>query len=346
MEKREIPLILSVMPMAAAIDWNRRIGRELKLREFYVLSAVIERGSMAKAAVHLAMSQSAVSEAIASFEATLGVRLLDRGARGIAPTIYARALLDRGRIVFNELRHGLRDIEFLADPNAGEVRVGAPESLSAGFVARIVERLSQNHPQVSVHLVQANTASLEFHELRERNLDLMIGRVPRDLDEEDLDVQVLFQDRNFIIAGTTNPLARRRKVGLEDLVDQPWVLPTSSNVMSALIEQVFRAGGLTMPTNCVTSNSIHLRMHLLASGRFVTLLPESVLRYNAKRWSLKALPIDLDIEPRPVAFVTLKNRTLSPVVQRFIDCAGELAKSFSESSLRPTRRQGPVQIER
>ena len=319
------------------IDWDRRIGRELKLREFYVLSAVIEHGSMAKAAGHLAMSQSAVSEAIANFEATLQVRLLDRSSRGIAPTIYARALLERGRIVFNELQQGLRDIEFLADPDAGEVRVGAPESLSGGFVARIVERLSQDRPRISVHLVQANTASLEFRELRERNLDLMIGRVPRDLDQEDLDVSVLFEDRNFIVAGTANPLARRRKIGLEDLVDQPWVLPTPSNVMSALIEDVFRTGGLIMPTNCVTSNSIHLRMHLLASGRFVTLLPESVLRYNAERWSLKALPITLDIEPRPVAFVTLKNRTLSPVAQLFIEYAGELAKSFSDRARVGTR---------
>ena len=109
------------------------IGRRFKLRQLYILSAVVERGSMAKAASHLAMSQPAVSEAIASLEGTLKVRLLERGSRGIEPTIYAQALLKRGTVIFDELSQGLRDIEYLADPATGEVRIGCPESLAAGF---------------------------------------------------------------------------------------------------------------------------------------------------------------------------------------------------------------------
>src|SRR4029434_2721807 len=99
--------------------------------DLHILSAVVQWGSMAKAATHLAMSQPAVSEAIASLENALRVRLLDRSSKGIEPTIYADALLKRGHVVFDELRQGIRDIEFLADPKAGEVRVGCPETLAA-----------------------------------------------------------------------------------------------------------------------------------------------------------------------------------------------------------------------
>jgi DNA-binding transcriptional LysR family regulator len=107
------------MAKAAPTD---HIGRRVKLRELYILSAVVERGSMAKAASYLTMSQPAVSEAIASLEETLRVRLLDCSSRGIEPTIYGQALLRRSAVVFDELRQGLRDIEYLADPATGEVR--------------------------------------------------------------------------------------------------------------------------------------------------------------------------------------------------------------------------------
>src|SRR5215207_2751929 len=163
------------MTIRQSLD-DRRIDRRLKLRELQVLSAVVECGSMIKAAGQLGMSQPAVSTAIANLEAALGVRLLDRSPRGIAPTIYSTALLKRGRVAFDELRQGLRDIEFLLDPAVGEVRIGCPESLAAGFVPAVIDRLVQDHPRVIVHVVTAQTGTQEFHELRERNVDLMLGR--------------------------------------------------------------------------------------------------------------------------------------------------------------------------
>src|ERR1700752_1675539 len=113
-------------------DWQNRIGRRLRLRDLHILSTVVQWGSMAKAAEHLAVSQPAVSDAIANWEPALGVRLLDRSPRGVEPTIYAEALLKRGDVVFDELRQGIRDIEFLANPKAGEGRVGCHEEMGVG----------------------------------------------------------------------------------------------------------------------------------------------------------------------------------------------------------------------
>src|SRR5687767_4492926 len=114
--------------------WESRIGRRLRLRDLHILFAVVQWGSMAKAATHLAMSQPAVSESIANLEDALRVRLLDRSPQGIEPTIYGRALLKRGNAVFDELRQAIREIEFLADPTAGEVAVACPELLLAGLL--------------------------------------------------------------------------------------------------------------------------------------------------------------------------------------------------------------------
>ena len=139
-------------------DWEGRIGRRVKLRDIHVLSAVVRSGSMAKAAAGLAMSQSAVSEAIAGLEDALRVKLLDRSSQGITPTIYADVLLKRGNVVFDELSQAIKDIEFLAKPTAGEVRVASQEFFTAGFLPAVIEQLSARYPQIAVQIVEMNTA--------------------------------------------------------------------------------------------------------------------------------------------------------------------------------------------
>ena len=114
--------------MLRKIDWESRIGRRLRLRDLHVFSTVVQRGSMAKAAQHLGVSQPAVSEVIADLEHALGVRLLDRSAQGIEPTVYGGALLKRSVAVFDELKQSIRDIEFLSDATTGEVRIGFMEA--------------------------------------------------------------------------------------------------------------------------------------------------------------------------------------------------------------------------
>jgi len=307
----------------ATQHWESRLGRRLKLRDLHILFAVVHWGSMARAAAHLAMSQPAVSEAIANLEDTLRVRLLDRSSRGIEPTIYAHALLKRGHVVFDELRQGIRDIEFLADPTAGEVRVASGEMVGAGLLPAAIDRLSRCYPRIVVRVVRASTAALEFRELRERTVDVVLARTPRTFAADDLDIEILFDDPHRVVVGARSRWARRRKVTLAELVKEPWVL-TPNQVVNALVAAAFEAHGLEMPQERVSAGSLLLRNHLLATGRFITVLPDSVLRYNLK---LTALPIDLRIKSPPIAIVTLKNRTVSPVVKLFVEHVRAVAKN-------------------
>ena len=174
----------------ANMRWADRIGRRLKLRDLHVLSAVVQWGSMAKAAQHLAVSQPVVSAAIADLEHTIGVRLLDRGRRGVEPTIYGRALLKHGTVAFDALKQGIKEIEFLADPTAGELRIGCPEWIAAGLLPVIIDRISQKHPGIVFHVDQTITATRDFRELRQRNLDLVLGWMPSPFTEEDLHAEI------------------------------------------------------------------------------------------------------------------------------------------------------------
>jgi DNA-binding transcriptional LysR family regulator len=313
------------------LGWESRIGRRLKLRDLHILSTVVQCGSMAKGAAHLGMSQPAVSEAIASLEDAVRVRLLDRSPRGIEPTIYARALLKRGHVVFDELKQGIRDIEFLADPTIGEVRIGCPESMAAAFVPAIIDQLSRQYPHVVVHVVNAQTAEQGFRELRERSVDLMLGRVLRPVSDDDVNMDVLCEDAFFVVAGARSRWTRRHKITLPELMNEPWVLFPTNSLIASYVAEVLHANGLEPPRESVTSFSLHVRMQLLATGRFLTMMFGSVLRHNAKQWSLKVLPVDLRIPPVPIAIFTLKNRTISPVVELFIEHARTVSKSMTKT---------------
>src|SRR3954447_14558441 len=100
-----------------------RIERRLKLHDLRVLMAVVQAGSMGKAATRLGTSQPAISRAIADLEHMLGVPLLDRGSQGVEVTPFGQLVINRGITVFDELRQTIRDIAFLADPTGGEVRI-------------------------------------------------------------------------------------------------------------------------------------------------------------------------------------------------------------------------------
>src|SRR5882724_6860141 len=134
--------------MAKIGDWDDHIGRRLRLRDLRVFFAVVQSGSLTKAAAHLRVSHPAVSQVIADLERALGVRLFDRSSRGVEPTIYAHALLARGRAAFDELRQGIRDVEFLTDPTTGELTIGYAQSIADTMLPQIVEQFSRDHPRV------------------------------------------------------------------------------------------------------------------------------------------------------------------------------------------------------
>jgi DNA-binding transcriptional LysR family regulator len=313
------------------MDWTERIGSRLKLRDLHILLAVVEWGGMAKAARHLAVSQPVVSRAIADLEHGLGVRLLDRTPQGVEPTVYGRTVLNRGLAVFDELRGSVRDIRFLLDPMAGELRIGSNEAIAGGMLAAVLNRLSSQRPRIAFQVKLGDAAMLHYHDLRERNVDLLFGRMV-ELKEDDVNAEVLFKDPLYVVASTNNPWTRRRRVDLKDLVHEPWSMPPSDSNAGALMMQAFRASGLAVPHIAVAGYGTQLQSALVGTGRFMTIFPGSFLRFSGKRLGLKALPIELPIPPRPVGVVTLKTRTLSPLAQLFIDCARNLSKPLAAMS--------------
>jgi len=311
------------------MEWSDRIGRRIRLRDLHIVLAVAEAGSMARAAQRLAISHPVVSKTISDLEQTLKVKLFDRTPQGVELTNYGQALLKCGVNVFDEMRQGLKQIEFLTDPASGELAVGCPEIMNAGIVPAISERFLQQHPRVQLRVLHADIALAQYGPLRERKVELLIGRPPEPFVEEGLISEPLIQEPFVAVAGLDSPWASRRRLRLADLIEEAWVLPPSDSTPGTIIAGIFRAEELRPPRASVATLSVQLTTTLIGTGKFVGLLPNSVARFGARRVGLKILPVKIPATLYSIAIITVKNRTPGPLAKLFVEHARAVAKSLS-----------------
>ena len=310
---------------------NDRLDRRMKLHDLRVFMTVAEAGGMGKAAERLNTSQPAISRSIAALEHALGVRLLERSARGVEPTAHGRVLLDGGAAVFDEMRQMAIRIDSLADPGTGEVRIGTTAFLAASVVSAVIDRLLRRYPRMTFEIITSSGEALH-RQLIERKVDLLVVRRFAPIPEQRLAFELLFDDSFVVAASAKGPWARRRAIELAELAHESWLLPPAESVASEVAREIFRASGVQYPRPTVVTLTAEVRMSLLATGRFVTILPESVLRYPVKRADLKVLPVKLPGARVPNGIVTLKNRRLSPAAQLFQECTREVARAVAKNA--------------
>jgi len=158
----------------------------------------------------------------------------------------------------------------------------------------------------------------------------MIGRLP-----EELNAEILFHDSLAIMTAANNPLTRRRKLTLVELASEPWTLYPPDSTFGSLIADIFRANGHEPPRPTATSLSFNVHSEMLATGRFLTVLPGFMQKLSGRNLPLKSLPVALPNPQMPIGLITLKNRTLTPLAQLFVDDFRAVAAAATASRVRP-----------
>ena len=175
-----------------------------------------------------------------------------------------------------------------------------------------------------------NTLSFA-QQLRNRTLDVVLARGGWPLEDAhlvtDFNVETLCDDELVIAVGSGSPWGRRRRVNISELRDERWILTSGDRWNYQVIANAFQMSGVEMPQISMKTISVHLRVNMVATGKFITTFPRSVVDLYADRFGLKVLPVDLPNSNWPVKVATLRNRMLSSVVERFIACARDTARS-------------------
>jgi DNA-binding transcriptional LysR family regulator len=282
-----------------------------------MLQALAEAGSMAAAAAQLALSQPAISKAMSEMEHSLGAQLLDRTSRGVELTESGRVWLERSRVILDEARQGMIDLDHLSDPTRGEVKVGTTEPPTV-VVSQIISALSRRHPRITFQIIVSDTASLR-RELRERKLDVLIAFWIPTQDNDDLKADILYKAAFAVMADHRHPLVRRKELSLSDLIGEHWTLAPPDSFQGRLVDDFFRRKKLKPPHAVVTTISTYMSLNLLATGRFLSILPVTMLQHPSNRAWLRALSVDLGDTAGAIAAITLKKRRAGGAVKLFVD---------------------------
>ena len=308
------------------MQWEDRIGRRLKLRDLHTLQVVSEIGSMARASEQLGLSQPAISKAIVEMEQALGTRLLDRSSVGVELTASGRMLVDRTRLIFDEVRQGVRDIEYLSDPTRGEVRIGITEP-NTTMLSRTIALLARHYPNIRYHVEVTDTTSM-MRLLRERTLDIALTRWTAKNAADDLRADRLFRTELAVMAAKQHSLTRARKLMLKDLMQERWTLSPPESFLGQIVRETFRRSNLDLPVTTVTSISIYMRLTLLAHGGFLTILPMSMLSHPGDKKWLRALPVELRDPHANISAITLAKRRPAGAIKLFLESCREVAKAL------------------
>src|SRR5581483_12260087 len=143
-------------------------------------------------------------KAISHMEHVLGAPLLERSSRGVAVTECGRLLVERTRVIFDEITQGVSDIDRLSDPARGNVKIGTTEPV-AGIVSEIICRLASKYPGLTFDVMISDLDTL-IGELRERRRDVVVTRWAPPTFADDLAVQTLFKSSLAVMAAHGHPL--------------------------------------------------------------------------------------------------------------------------------------------
>lgn len=315
---------------AAFVGWEERIGRRLTLWDLSILLTAVEAGSMSKAAERLRVSQPAISKTISLLEREVGARLVARGPRGIVPTDHGRALLARSRAALSELGDAVEEMETLANPTAGELRIAANEVALSGVVGAVINRLHASYPGITFEIVPAYTHAAQIHELERGNVELVVGQMAQSAVDRRIEASELFREQLVVAAGPRNPWTRRGSIELAELIDEPWAFSPLNSISGRSMEQAFRASGLGLPRIMVVTSSMQMLRRLVMDNELLALFPRSVVQSTQ---GIRVLPVTVKAQWQPIGILTMKHRTLNPLANLFIACAQAVVQ---ESGLNTT----------
>ena len=311
------------MPARVLPDWYLR--SRLKMRQVLLLVALDEQRNMHRAAASLRMTQPAATRLLGGLERMLGIRLFERGPRGLVPNAYGESLIRHARAMLSTLDHAREEMNALAEGAEGRIALGALLVAAPVLVPMAIARFKQRHPLHTV-LVQEGSATALLPALRRGELDLVVGRVSSDVPGEGLDFEAFHAEPMQVVARPGHPLARRRTLRLRDLRDETWIVPAADAPYRRRLDAAFRQAGVAPPRRLVESVSVVVNKMLVQRSDMLGVMPRTVAREYAALGLLRILPLRLPQPSGPVGVITAAGRPLPPGGAGLIQALREAAR--------------------
>ncbi|WP_296255237.1 MULTISPECIES: LysR family transcriptional regulator [unclassified Pseudomonas] len=288
---------------------------KISSRQIALLNALGELGNLRKAATAIHTSQPAASLLLQQLEARLGVQLFERLPRGMQPTLFGEVMIRYAKGALHEFEYAQAQIAELARGATGMVRIGTvmgpvPTLLSGGVLA-----FKAQHPKVRVS-IEVGTSDTLLPALIRGDFDLVLGRLPDQLDSQGLDIQLFEQgERMRIIARPGHPLTQQATPALEDLAPLTWILHPPGSPMRRQVEYALQAAQLIQPLDILETSSILATTAMLESSDMIAVVPNDVAEHYARHAMVAVLPVELPLAMANLGLMTSRARPMSAAVK-------------------------------
>lgn len=268
------------------------MAQKLRLRHLELIAAVYDTRGILRASQSLNLTQPAVTKSLQDVEELLGVQLFVRSSRGLTPTHYGESFVRHAKTVLAQLRHSAEELLNLREGFGGHVTTGTLLAASAELLPRAIIALKAERPSVAVTVFDG-TYDVLIPRLRMGDLDLVLGRIPEGLQAEDLLYEAFYEEKSCLVCRHEHPLAKRRRLTLLELLDQPWLMPVPESYLRRQLERLFAERKLPFPKNIVESVSALTNRALIENSDIIAVLPRHVARGDVRLGRFALLPIDL-----------------------------------------------------
>lgn len=288
---------------------------KISSRQIALLNALGELGNLRKAAAAIHTTQPAASLLLQQLEERLGVQLFERLPRGMQPTLFGDVMIRYAQGALHEFEYAEAQIAELARGAAGMVRIGTVMGPVPTLLTRGVLAFKAQHPKVRV-AIEVGTSDTLLPALIRGDFDLVLGRLPDQLDSQGLDIQLFEQgERMCIIARPGHTLANRPDTGLADLAPLTWILHPIDSPMRRQVENALKAAQLIQPLDIIETSSILATTAMLESSDMIAVVPNDVAEHYARYAMITVLPVELPLAMANLGLMTSKARPLSAAVK-------------------------------
>ncbi|HEY3659542.1 MAG TPA: LysR family transcriptional regulator [Steroidobacteraceae bacterium] len=296
---------------------------DLRLLRYFI--ACVEHKTMHSAAAAVSVSQPALSKAIRSLEAELGVMLLDREPRGVVPTPFGDTLFRYAKMMDAEMRRAVFEIDAMRGVTRGTVVVGVIPTM-CGTMANVGRLVLSRYPGLRLILRVAFSTELA-PSLLEGDLDVALLLMPLDNSQVGITFDPLLLTRPVLVAREGHPLTGRENITVKELAEYPWMMPQFPQAHRLIINQTFMDAGVTPPVPAINVSTAIFFDALIRQTDMVTVVPSTLLNNGEKTLGLEALRTNFPFPDEAVGIAYRQNSTLLPgartVIELMRECCAE-----------------------
>ena len=304
---------------------------EIDPKKLLYFAVVIEQGSLNRAAKLLQVSQPALSTSMDRLEAEVGLKLLQRGPKGIVTTRSGDILYCHARLIREEIELAERDLVQARDDNSDSIRIGSLPSLASKIIPLALSKWRETHKEGHLQIIENAQIDLLIGLLR-RDFDFVIGFTEMFDMLDGLRQRVLFRDKLCVIASPNHPLRKTENLAWTDLVKFPWISPTSRRAHTVL-EHIVKTMNVSAPHQITVCGSVSLLKSLVAETDHLALLPAHAVSEEIADERICALAFEDPALNRDIAVFFREGYEMDQTRKDLVDCVSKIGLELCRDKL-------------